>query len=352
MNETNKIFFCRACSSEKIKEFKINHFGFPGKNKNWKCFFCFDCGSVSDFKIRKKEISYADGSFRNIDHFNIKSDDEKVLPPIDPWSAISFKRWSHIWKNLEKSSNIFSNKEIKMLDYGGYQGFLPYAFKQKHKINSYVADLDPQGLAMAEFLGSKTINLAKNEIEENNFDLITIVHVLEHLDKPADNLLKLKNILSEDGIIYAEVPNLYGLPMVNEAHKISFSEYSLVKMFKTSGFEILNFGFTKSPKESIRFDYVYNYDSENIFIICGKKEKNVQLNLPIVKIPKSIEEFKYNLKLKYAVLMFKNISFTLIKPSLRYLKKSILYFVYGLVDFISLKIFKFSLISRFFQRKK
>ena len=97
-----------------------------------------------------------------------------------------------------------------MLDYGGYNGFLPYALNQKHKINSFVADLDQKGLNMANFLGSKTIDLSKNKIEEKNFDLITIVHVLEHLDKPIENIKELKNLLSNDGVIYAEVPNLYG----------------------------------------------------------------------------------------------------------------------------------------------
>ena len=355
MNNSNIGYFCRVCSSEKIGEFKINHYVFPGKNENWKSFFCFDCGSVSDFRIKEKDISYVDGSFRNKDHYkrlNIKSDDEKVLPPIDPWSVISFKRWSHIWKSVKKSSNIFSNKEIKMLDYGGYQGFLPYAFNQKQKINSYVADLDPTGLGMAQFLGSKTINLGENDIDENNFDLITIVHVLEHLDKPIENILKLKSILSENGVIYAEVPNLYGLPMMNEAHKISFSEYSFVKIFKSAGFEILDYGFTKSPKESIKFDYIHHYDTENIFVVCGKIEKKLSINLPKKEIPKDIKSFKYELKFKYAKLMFKNISLTLLVPSLRYLKRSVLYFAYGLIDLITLKLFKISLISKYYPRNK
>ena len=56
-----------------------------------------------------------------------------------------------------------------MLDYGGYNGFLPYALNQKHKISSFVADLDKKGLNMANFLGSKTIDLSKNKIEEKNF---------------------------------------------------------------------------------------------------------------------------------------------------------------------------------------
>ena len=53
---------------------------------------------------------------------------------------------------------------------------------------------------MANFLGSKTINLAERKIEENNSDLITIVHVLEHLDKPKNHLVELKASIKKGGI--------------------------------------------------------------------------------------------------------------------------------------------------------
>ena len=345
-------YSCRVCSSEKIEEFKIVHYGFLTKNNNWKSFFCFDCGSVSEFKIKETEITYADGAYRdNKNHFNIKSDDEKILPPIDFWSAISFKRWIHIWKSLKKSTDIFSNEEIKMLDYGGYNGFLPYALNQKHKINSFVADLDQKGLNMANFLGSKTIDLSKNKIEEKNFDLITIVHVLEHLDKPIENIKELKNLLSNDGVIYAEVPNLYGFPLSDEAHKIAFTEYSLVNMFKSSGYEILYYGFTKTPKESIKFDYYHNNDYEGLFVVCGTKRENVTLDLPERKIPSTIKNFKYVLTFNYSQIMLKKISLTLLRTSLRYLRTFILFFTYGLIDFITLKIFRISFVSKFYKRK-
>lgn len=345
-------FSCRVCSSKKIEEFKIVHYGFLTKNRNWKSFFCFDCGSVSEFKVKESEITYADGAYRdNKNHFNTKFDDEKILPPIDFWSAITFKRWVHIWKVLKKSTDIFSNKEIKMLDYGGYNGFLPYALNQKHKISSFVADLDQKGLNMANFLGSKTIDLSKNKIEEKNFDLITIVHVLEHLDKPRENIEELKGLLSDEGVIYAEVPNLYGFPLADEAHKIAFTQYSLVKMFKSSGYEILDYGFTKTPKESIKFDYYYNNDFENLFIVCSRKKKSLPLELPEKKIPVTVKNFKYILNLRYSHLMLKKISFTLFRTSMRYLRTFILFFIYGLIDFITLKIFKISIVSKLFKKK-
>ena len=56
MNKSNTNFNCRVCVSKKIEEFKIVHFGFLTKNENWKSFFCFDCGSVSEFKIKKMKL--------------------------------------------------------------------------------------------------------------------------------------------------------------------------------------------------------------------------------------------------------------------------------------------------------
>ncbi len=350
-NNESQSFFCRVCTSEKIEEFKINHYGFPGKNESWKNFFCFDCGSVSDFKIGKSQTNYTDGSFRSRDYFNLKSHDIKVLPPIDPWSVMSFGRWRHIYKFLKRSSEVFSNREIKMLDFGGYNGFLPYAFNQKHKINSYVADLDPKGLKIAKLLGSNTINLSENKIEEKNFDLITAVHVLEHLEKPKENLEQFKNLLSERGVIYAEVPNLYGFPLMTKYHNIAFSQQSLIKLFKSVGYKILDCGFINTPKEFVKLGHIYGHNTENIYLICNTKEKNLTLNFPKEKIPRNIKEFKYNLKLKYAELMFKNISYILLRPSLGNFMKSIIYFIYGLIDFITLKFFKISLIGKILKQK-
>jgi len=353
MEDKNLIFKCRICLSNKIENFEINHFGFPQKSNDWKSFFCFNCGSVSEFKLHNKEEIYASSSYRNNkDHFNIKSDDKSVLPPIDPWSTISFKRWKHIFDILKNSTSIFEKENIKMLDYGGYNGFLPHALNQKHKINSFVADLDKNGLKMAEFCGSKIIDLSESKVNEKNFDLITIVHVLEHLDYPKTYLEDLKNNLSNEGIVYAEVPNLYGFPLGDEAHNSAFTKYSLTKLFKDSGLEIICCGNTKTPKESIKFDYFYTSEIECLFIVGALKgSKNKFVSLPDSNIPNNIKKFKYNLQLSYAKLMIGSISINISKLSLRYFRTCILFLFYGLVELMSLKIFKISLINSFFKKK-
>ena len=94
---------------------------------------------------------------------------------------------------------------------------------------------------------------------------------------------------------------------------------------------------------------LFRSDIINDKIECTFNEKP---NNTFIESIKLFGNIKYELKFKYAKLMFKNISLTLLVPSLRYLKRSVLYFAYGLIDLITLKIFKISLISKYYPRNK
>jgi len=344
---------CRVCFSNNIKKFNFTHYTFKFKNKNWNSFVCFECGSVSEFKINGNEIKYDDGSYRElVNHFDISSKENKIIPPIDLWSAVSFKRWEHIYKLIQKNSFILNKQNLKMLDYGGYNGFLSFAFNQKNKINSFVADLDPQGLKMAKFLGSEIINIKNETIKELDFDLITFVHVLEHLDNPKSILENLKNNLSKNGILYAEVPNLYGFPLTDESHKLTFTIHSLSKLFEDSGYNIIKYGYATTPEESLKLGYYYNNNKENLFVIATKEDitNKILLHKPI--IPRSIKSFQLTLFMTYAYIMLNSICFNLLKLSMRYFRTFILFLIYGLLEVISIKIFRFSLVNTIIKNLK
>ena len=352
MSKLRSEYKCRICTSDKIENFRLNHFVFSTKNENWKSFLCYDCGGVSDFRIAGISKRYDDGSYRKKETLSIDEDqNSNVIPPVNSWSEITFKRWSNIWKLLTTKTEIFNKDNLKMLDFGGYNGYLPYAFKQKHKINSFVADYDPNGLAMADFLGSKTIDLSKQELLEKDFDLITAVQVFEHLEKPKDQLIKLKNILSVEGIIYVEVPNLYGFPLGDEMHNSTFTQFSLYKLFTDCGFEIINYGFTQTPKESIKFNYYLNNKKECIYIIASLKKNLKITKIPEANIPKNTRIFKYRLQVAYARIMLNSVSLVLFKLSLKNLKTFFLFLIYGLTELITLKILRFSLINKIFRKK-
>ena len=341
-------YFCRICEAQSLEKFNINHFTFPGKSKNWESFYCFNCGGVSDFKKKQNiEDIYSDGSYRNI-----KIDEVKT--PIDFFSKISFLRWRHINSILKKYFKNSNEKSLRYLDYGGYSGFLQFALKQKFNFECVVADYDTQGLKIAKAIGLDIIDLKKGNIsEEEKYDLISLVHVLEHIKKPFDEIKNLLRNLNNGGVIYAEVPNLYSFPMSDEAHLINFSKYSLYFLFKKSGLKIIDVGYCSSPKETIEHNYYYNSKKENLFIVAKKIDQ--QNNDFEVKkdtfVSNNISEFKKRLFLSYSGIMIKNIPWNLLKPSLKKIKTALLFFLYGSIDLISIKVFKFSLISRILKRK-
>ena len=49
------------------------------------------------------------------------------------------------------------------------------------------------------------------DLPQNYYDVITIYHVIEHLLSPVDTLVKMKELLSPNGIVFIETPNIGGL---------------------------------------------------------------------------------------------------------------------------------------------
>ena len=75
--------------------------------------------------------------------------------------------------------------------------------------------------------------------KEIHFDLITMVHVLEHLSNPVDYLIQLKSMwLTSAGVLLIEVPNLYAHDSFEVAHLTSFSQFTLVETLKKAGYTI------------------------------------------------------------------------------------------------------------------
>jgi 2-polyprenyl-3-methyl-5-hydroxy-6-metoxy-1,4-benzoquinol methylase len=73
---------------------------------------------------------------------------------------------------------------------------------------------------------------------EKKFDLITMIHVLEHLPNPVVYLKNLKDTLLEsDGIILIEVPNLFAHDSFEIAHLTSFSRFTLEETLRKAGYK-------------------------------------------------------------------------------------------------------------------
>jgi trans-aconitate methyltransferase len=128
------------------------------------------------------------------------------------------------------------------VDIGSSTGLLLEKIKNKYKCE--VIGIEP-GNAYREFAQSRGLEVFESleamiAMGRRKFDLITMIHVLEHIPDPVEYLRQLRlNILTEPGKVLVEVPNIYAHDSFEVAHLTSFSRHSLVEVLKEAGFETI-----------------------------------------------------------------------------------------------------------------
>jgi 2-polyprenyl-3-methyl-5-hydroxy-6-metoxy-1,4-benzoquinol methylase len=88
-------------------------------------------------------------------------------------------------------------------------------------------------------------------------DLISLIHVLEHLPNPVQYLTQLRQeLLKPTGWLMLEVPNLYAHDCFEVAHLSSFSAHTLTQTLKQSGFEIVALRKHGAPRSRLLSLYI------------------------------------------------------------------------------------------------
>jgi len=147
------------------------------------------------------------------------------------------------------SMNGFINSKAYVLEVGcGAGGILRYFEKKGHETigidlgDQYVNyGIETHGLNLQ--VGSlKSIQLDKKP------DVVIYSHVLEHLTSPIDELICLKDLITDQTIVYVEVPGIFNLKKhyrwdilryLQNAHNYYFSLSSLSNVLFKSGYQIL-----------------------------------------------------------------------------------------------------------------
>jgi len=334
MKKIQKKFFCRACNSydnisnlTEILPKRFNQFFlFSYRGFNSSSIFCKNCGSLSFFNL--EELTYKSGDYRN------KGD--KKLPIDLPWSTITYKRHQNILKYVETYLPKLKNSDIKILDFGGYNGFCSYGICENLSIpfaNAYIADLDPNGLSIASSLGLSIYDLGIKNLTkhlENNdfqFSLITAVQVLEHLKNPSKFFIEIKKHIRPDGIVYVEIPSNFFFPLSDKSHLTTFSKEGIIKLAHRNGFITIKNKTQSTPKESVLYGYPLSSKYENqIFIFKLAKEIKIYNDDKIKKNSYSLSKFIFKALISdifLRVIVIKNYSH-LLNKTLKSIIKSIL----------------------------
>jgi len=218
---------CKICDGGDIANY------FEGEDKVFKCSKC-GIGFLNPSLVK---LDYPD-YYEEASNYTAIVNDENRLKII---SDNANSQLDFIEKHIDLEGG-------SLLDIGTHTGiFIREAIKRGFKAEG----VEPNK-TVVEWAKTRGIPVINGGIESydsgKTYDIITLFHVLEHLDNPVENLSKIGKWLNRDGYLVLEVPNsdsflakLDGVSWKYIAfeHLYYFSEDSLVRLLESSGYSVI-----------------------------------------------------------------------------------------------------------------
>jgi 2-polyprenyl-3-methyl-5-hydroxy-6-metoxy-1,4-benzoquinol methylase len=225
----DKLLICPLCKSENNSIFKrVNSFGCPLVYYQCKqCLLVFQ--SAND--CLASDPAFYEQTYRLIYQSNEAPTPKDLL--------IQELRAIHLQQFLKKFG---LDRVTRVLDVGASTGELLRAIAEKY--NAQPLGVEPsrvyrqyaqaKGVPMFATL-DELINAAPER-----FDLITLIHVLEHLVDPLETLITLRQkLITDNGCLLIEVPNFYAHDSYELAHLTCFTSHHLREMLQAAGLQII-----------------------------------------------------------------------------------------------------------------
>lgn len=156
------------------------------------CRSCKTAFTYPPLRSEELKILYNEGLYKNTRNF---------LHPIVDILQTFFQ-----WERMQKVRRV--NKTGKLLDFGCGKGrFMSYAFKKGWDVYGVEPSKTSFNLARHRHGNRVFVSLKQIDIEEK-FDVITLWHVLEHIDEPLETLKQIRSYLKPEGRLFIAVPNI------------------------------------------------------------------------------------------------------------------------------------------------
>lgn len=166
-----------------------------------------------------------------------------------PISLITIKRYNTLLDEFEKF-----RETNNLLDVGCGQGFFLDEAK-KRGWNVFGTEFSPAAVAICKKKNIETIQGKLNPKDFSiKFDVITSFEIIEHINTPIDEIIKIHQLLRTSGLFYCTTPNWNSIARkylkanhydINyPEHLIYFTKTTLKKLLKLNGFYQIKFSST------------------------------------------------------------------------------------------------------------
>ena len=156
--------------------------------------------------------------------------------------------------DLHIASHLSFPDDARVLDFGCGNGSALRTFSERHpQWRLHGAEIsDAARDALSELPNFVALHdaTAPERIEER-FDLVTLIHSLEHIASPATLLRKLSSVLADEGVLVVQVPDCAATPfdLVVADHLLHFTAATLQALCARAGYETLEASNAISVKE-------------------------------------------------------------------------------------------------------
>lgn len=180
----------------------------------YKCKYCDACKTLQNGKNIQTEQYYLNEyqAFNQETELNINS---------GTFSRLYRSLFTYVINNRYEIFDYFTGRNIRnVLDVGCGSGQLINALQKKNCWK--ITGLEPS-LTAVENAKKTGLNIIHATIDsyktKDKFDLIYLIHVLEHLDNPHGSLQKIRLLLNDNGYLVIALPN------INNLERIIFGKY-------------------------------------------------------------------------------------------------------------------------------
>ena len=221
---------CPVCDSVDIVfYFKTQYKGLD--LKYWKCNNCTVKFLVERMTDKSQREYYSKAYSKVTNHANENDQNIQIMRA---------RHFSGILKSLGVTP-------ARHLDVGSSVGILMEEFTREFGCESYGVEWCDENRRIAQEKGLKVTN----DYPDNKFDIITLSHVLEHMNNPVTNLLQLGAFLIDNGYIMIEVPNSEAnMHAYLLHHPIAYNQRSLDVLFERAGFDLVYVSLHSVPFDS------------------------------------------------------------------------------------------------------